>query len=88
MYMTRVHRLNTQLLVCEAICSVSYIKEGGSPNWTLVRASGEAVCGEFILGFSAVCYLGMNIVLVTLLLCLCKWEVDNSPQRERGGHLA
>lgn len=45
------------------------------------------MCGEFILGFSAACYLGMNIVLVTLLLCLRKWEVDNSPQREREGDI-
>lgn len=76
MYMTRAHRLNTQLLVCE-LCRVLHMKGGGSSDRSLVRASGEAVCGGFILGFSAGCYLGMNTVLVTLLLCLHKWVVDN-----------
>lgn len=53
------------------LCRVLHMKADGSSDGSSIRAGTGGRVWWVILGFSVACYLGMNVVSVTLFLCFC-----------------
>lgn len=80
MYVTRARGPHAQLLVWAMLSALH------KSRWLFRRVINKSKWGGcvwwVIFGFRVVCYLGMKVELVSLFLCLCKWE-EQAQERER-----